>query len=283
VSRRVDTLRPATADPWADLRRLTRARIALGHAGASQPTQAHLEFQLAHAQARDAVHKTLDGAALVDGVDRQGVACCEVESEAVDRVTYLTRPDLGRRLSARSIGYLEKFRDGLVDQTPDLAIVLADGLSARAVQDHGLPMLERLLQVAREQHWSVAPVVIANQARVALGDDIGERLKARMVVMLIGERPGLSSPDSLGAYLTYGPRVGLHDDARNCISNIRPEGLGYAAAGFRLGALLTSAFSRQLSGVTLKDDSEPMPVLEARAEIGNFLMSQSAAHKGTGC
>ena len=265
---------PAVADPWQDLRRITRARIALGHAGASQPTRAHLEFQLAHAKARDAVHTALDGAALVDGVDRLGVPCCEVESQAPDRVTYLTRPDLGRRLSERSVGCLEKMGAGPDAPPPDLAIVLADGLSARAVQDHGLAMLERLLKVAADNHWTVAPVVIANQARVALGDDIGERLNARLLVMLIGERPGLSSPDSLGAYLTYAPRQGLHDDARNCISNIRPEGLGYGAAAYRLEALIKGSISRQLSGVSLKDDSEPMVVEEDKARIGNFLTGQ---------
>ncbi|MGO1233336.1 MAG: ethanolamine ammonia-lyase subunit EutC [Marinobacter sp.] len=264
---------PVTADPWQQLRRLTRARIALGHSGASQPTAAHLAFQFAHAKARDAVHATLDGATLVDNLDRLGLPCCEVESEAADRVTYLTRPDLGRRLSARAIQRLEKAAGGV--QRPDLAIVLADGLSSRAVQDHGIPMLERLLKIAMEHGWSVAPVVIANQARVALGDDIGERLQARMLIMLIGERPGLSSPDSLGAYLTFAPRKGLHDDARNCVSNIRPEGLTYGAAAFRLGALMAASFSRQLSGVSLKDDSEPMPVTQDKAEIGNFLMDQS--------
>jgi len=269
--------RPATEDPWGELRKLTRARIALGHAGASQPTAAHLEFQLAHAQARDAVHAALDSTIIVDGLDRLGVVCCEVTSEAADRVTYLTRPDLGRRLSEKSLACLDKrgSQEGV-----DLAIVLADGLSAKAVQNHGLPMAERLLEIAREQGWSVAPVVIANQSRVALGDHIGEQMKARMLVMLIGERPGLSSPDSLGAYLTYGPRVGLHDDARNCISNIRPEGLSYSAAAFRLAALLKAADSRQLSGVSLKDDSEPVPLMEDQAKIGNFLQGTSGENSG---
>lgn len=277
MSRKELPSQPAQADPWAELRKLTRARIALGRAGASQPTAAHLEFQLAHALARDAVHAALDSTILVDGLDRLGAVCCEVTSEAADRVTYLTRPDLGRRLSGKSSACLDKCGS---KEGADLAIVLADGLSAKAVQNHGLPMVERLLEIAREQGWSVAPIVIANQARVALGDPIGEHLNARMLVMLIGERPGLSSPDSLGAYLTHGPRKGLHDDARNCISNIRPEGLSYNAAAFRLAALLKAADSRQLSGVSLKDDSEPVPLMEDQAKIGNFLQGTSGEDSG---
>lgn len=259
-------------DPWIDLRKVTRARVALGHAGSSQPTQAHLAFQLAHAKARDAVHTALDTAPILDGIERLGLGHCEVTSEAVNRVTYLTRPDLGRQLSASSVEALASLTEAGKSQRPDLVVVLADGLSARAAQDHGLTMIERLLAIADQEGWSMAPVIVATQARVALGDQIGEYLNATAVVVLIGERPGLSSPDSLGAYLTYGPKQGLKDVARNCISNIRPEGLDVGVAAFRLGVLLKSAVRRGLSGVHLKDDSEPMVAIEDKASIGNFLI-----------
>lgn len=261
----------ATEDAWGDLRKVTRARVALGRAGASQPTDAHLSFQLAHAMARDAVHTALDPVPIADGLRRLGLSCCEVASEAADRVTYLTRPDLGRTLSEASLQRLSSLADVDAVDAPDLVIVLADGLSARAVQDHGLAMVERLVAIARQEGWSLGPLVIARQARVALGDEIAESLNAEAVVVLIGERPGLSSPDSLGAYLTYGPRRGLRDDARNCISNIRPEGLAVGTAAFRLGELIKAALHRKLSGVSLKDDSEPMVTAEDKAAIGNFL------------
>lgn len=267
-------LKPAVEDPWVELRKLTRARVALGHAGASLPTDAHLSFQLAHAKARDAVHTVLDPDPIIEGLDRLGLSHCQVASQAPDRVTYLTRPDLGRRLSSASVAALTSLADAAADTTPDLVVVLADGLSARAVQDHGLAMVERLQAITKEEGWSLAPVVVASQARVALGDEIAECLRATAVVVLIGERPGLSSPDSLGAYLTYGPRQGLRDDARNCISNIRPEGLSVGTAAFRLSALIRAALHRQLSGVSLKDDSEPMVTMEDKAAIGNFLLGE---------
>lgn len=245
---------PATVtqqNPWQQLRQFTRARIALGRAGHSQTTDTVLAFGLAHAQARDAVHLPLDCAAVASALDRAGFATLPVHSAAPDREHYLRRPDLGRRLDEPSRARLARARP---DAAPDVVIVIADGLSALAAQSHGVPLLcavrERL-----PEGWAMAPVVVAEQSRVALGDEVGELLDARQVVMLIGERPGLSSPDSLGIYLTYAPRVGRTDAERNCISNVRPEGLSYAQAADRLVFLLRGAAALGCSGVALKDDS----------------------------
>lgn len=250
------------ADPWLRLRRFTRARIALGRTGHSQPTDAVLAFGLAHAQARDAVHLALDVGAVTAALDAAGLAHAAVHSAAPDREHYLRRPDLGRRLDEASRARLDAARPR---QAPDVVFVIADGLSALATQRHALP----LLQAARErlpQGWQIGPVVVAEQSRVALGDEIGERLGARQVVMLIGERPGLSSPDSLGIYLTHAPRVGRTDAERNCISNVRPEGLSFAQAAGRLVFLLCGAAALGRSGVDLKDDSAPaLPAASAEA------------------
>lgn len=245
---------PATVtqlNPWQQLRQFTRARIALGRAGHSQTTDTVLAFGLAHAQARDAVHLPLDRAAVESALRNAGFATLSVHSAAPDRAHYLRRPDLGRRLDDASRDQLSAAR---TDSPPDVVFVIADGLSALAAQRHGVPLLcavrERL-----PQDWTVAPVVIAEQSRVALGDEVGELLGARQVVMLIGERPGLSSPDSLGLYLTHAPRVGRTDAERNCISNVRPEGLPYEQAASRLVFLLRGAAALGCSGVALKDDS----------------------------
>ncbi|WP_175104577.1 ethanolamine ammonia-lyase subunit EutC [Pararobbsia alpina] len=241
------------ANSWDVLRRFTRARIALGRAGNSLPTTPLLEFNLAHAQARDAVHQPLDPGPLHEALREAGFQTLDVESAAPDRAHYLRRPDLGRTLSDESVAHLADYA-GTMNSTPDVVYVVADGLSAFAAARHALPLLRAVH--ARLEGWNVGPVVVARQARVALGDDIGERLRARMVVMLIGERPGLSSPDSLGLYLTYGPRVGRSDAERNCISNVRPEGLGYEQAAFKLHYLMTHARQLSLTGVGLKDDSD---------------------------
>ncbi len=239
-------------NPWQQLRRFTRARIALGRAGHSQTTDTVLAFGLAHAQARDAVHLPLDCAAVEAALGQAGFASLSVHSAAPDRAHYLRRPDLGRRLDEPSRARLA----ASAGAAPDVAFVIADGLSALAAQRHGVPLLcavrERL-----PQGWTMAPVVVAEQSRVALGDEVGERIGARQVVMLIGERPGLSSPDSLGIYLTYAPRAGRTDAERNCISNVRPEGLSYAQAAERLVFLLRGAAALGGSGVALKDDSAP--------------------------
>ncbi len=243
----------ASPDPWRQLRALTPARIALGRAGASLPTHAHLDFQLAHARARDAVHDPLDLQAIGDALTQAGLLWLAVQSEAGQRDRYLQRPDLGRRLDQTSRELLER-RFGAAPAT-DAVFVLADGLSARAVHRHAVALLGHLVPRLLAEEWSLAPIVVAEQGRVALGDEIGSQLRARLVVVLIGERPGLSSPDSLGAYLTWQPRPGRTDAERNCVSNIRPEGLTYERAAGKLGYLMMEARRRRLSGVGLKDEA----------------------------
>ena len=216
-----------------------------------------LSFSLDHARARDAVHQALDRAALQEALRERGLRGLSVHSAAADRAEFLRRPDLGRRLTADSRARLQAAGE---DTGYDLALVLADGLSAIAVQRHALALLDALLPPLSD--WRLAPIVIAEQARVALGDDIGAALGARQVVMLIGERPGLSSPDSLGLYLTHEPRPGRSDADRNCLSNVRPEGLAPAAAARRLDHLIRGARALGASGIALKDDfSEDGPAL----------------------
>ena len=238
------------ADPWAELRRHTPARIALGRAGTSLPTAELLRFAAAHAQARDAVHIALDTGALARDLSALGLAPLTVRSRAGDRESYLRRPDLGRRLDPADAARLQAQARG----PTDLALVLGDGLSAVALQQHAAPLLAALLPLLAPG-LTLAPLVIATQARVALADEIGALLQARVVLMLLGERPGLSAPDSLGAYLTHGPQLGCSDAQRNCVSNIRPAGLPIALAARRLAWLLGEAWRRRLSGVALKDDS----------------------------
>jgi ethanolamine ammonia-lyase small subunit len=240
-------------NPWQRFRRFTPARIALGRAGSSLPTAELLRLGLAHAEARDAVHLPLDVAALKRDLQATPYRTVQVHSRAPDRATYLLRPDLGRRLDDASATLLaEQPSRGF-----DILFTLADGLSPVAVQHHALPLLQSLEPLLPDD-WSLAPLVIAEQSRVALGDEIGELLGAKTVVMLIGERPGLSSPDSLGIYLTFAPKIGRTDAERNCISNIRPEGLNYEAAAKKLVWLIGEALRMQLSGVRLKDGSESL-------------------------
>lgn len=265
--------KPTTVtNPWAHLRQLTPARIALGRAGTSLPTDAQLDFQFAHAQARDAVHLSLDCAELAAQIEQRGHTCLQLHSAAPDRNTYLQRPDLGRRLSDESAIELNEHtqQNGA---GYDLAIVIADGLSALAVQRHALPLLQRIEEQIEKDGWTLAPISLVQQSRVALGDEVGERLKAKMVVMLLGERPGLSSPDSLGLYFTYDPKVGRTDADRNCISNIRLEGLSYNLAAHRLIHLMREACRRQLSGVNLKDEAEMLSLDNDSPKVGNFLLS----------
>jgi ethanolamine ammonia-lyase small subunit len=256
-------------NPWQALRQFTSARIALGRSGVSLPTAVQLEFQLAHAAARDAVHLELDVESLRKAVDAENDgapgpcpdhACITVASAAPDRQRYLQRPDLGRQLDAASRATLRNLQDLQRPPVGDggackLAIVIADGLSALAIERHALPFLRALRQTLESKEWTLAPIVIVSQGRVAVGDDVGELLGADIVAVLIGERPGLSSPDSMGLYLTWAPRVGLTDESRNCISNIRPAGLSYEEAAFKLHYLMTQARQRRLSGVQLKDDT----------------------------
>ncbi|MCW3473026.1 ethanolamine ammonia-lyase subunit EutC [Limobrevibacterium gyesilva] len=234
---------------WRDLRRFTPARVALGRVGNGQPTAAHLAFQAAHAAARDAVHAELDLDALAEALAEAGLPSRCVRSACPDRHTYLLRPDLGRRLH-------DADRAALAAQPAPgtIAFVVCDGLSATAAQRHAAPLLARLLPAL-----GPGPVVLARQGRVALGDDIGEAMGAEAVAVLIGERPGLSTPDSLGVYLTWQPRRGRSDAERNCISNIRPEGLPIANAAAKLTWLIREMRRLRLTGVALKDEQPMLP------------------------
>ena len=273
-------LAPVTASPWEPLRQFTEARVALGRAGHSLPTAAHLAFQLAHAQARDAVQLPLDSLGLATQLQALGLDSLLLHSAALDRTSYLQRPDLGRQLDAASRQALARWaseQDPAPTGAPgfDLAWVLADGLSARAVHQSAVALVMATLQRLQADAataWTVAPITVIEQARVAVGDEIGQTLNAQAVVVLIGERPGLSSPDSLGAYLTWAPRVGLTDASRNCVSNIRPAGLSIDAAAAKLHYLLEQARLRQCSGVTLKDETDALAGLMPAPERGNFLL-----------
>ena len=248
-------LPPAAApepDPWAGLKAFTAARIALGRTGTSVPLREALAFKLAHAHARDAVYSVLELARLLAEIVALPMPVCQVSSRAQSRQEYLQRPDYGRQLSEEAKAQISELSAGGCD----IAVVLADGLSATAINNHALPLLRLLLPELRAAGFRLGPLVLAEQARVALGDEVGHLLKARLVLVLIGERPGLSAPDSLGAYFTHGPRPGLTDEARNCVSNIRPAGLDYPAAAAKLGWLLREALRRQLSGVALKDQAD---------------------------
>jgi ethanolamine ammonia-lyase small subunit len=234
-----------------DLRDLTPARVGLGRAGASMPTKALLEFTLDHARARDAVHAAFDAAAVISGLGELGVAAFEVCSRARSRKDYLRRPDLGRILDQASHDLLAS-RTGSSCQ---LAIVLGDGLSPTAVNAHAVELVRSLIPRLAVNGIEIGHAVVASGARVALGDEIGALLGARMMAMLIGERPGLSAPDSLGVYLTFAPRAGLTDAERNCVSNIHGSGLGYDEAAFRIAWLIREGLARQVTGVALKDES----------------------------
>lgn len=243
---------PRPAPPsLRDLRSLTQARIALGAHGAGLPTSAALAFGLDHARAREAVWTPLDPGAIREALTAQGLESVEVRSNAADRAEYLRRPDRGRTLHPDG----ETVLDG-VGKEVDLALVIADGLSATAVALNAVPAAAAIAARARQAGWRVAPVVVASQARVALGDPIGARLGARAVVMLIGERPGLSASDSLGCYVTFAPEPGLPDSRRNCISNIRQDGLSIEAASGQIEDLLRSMFAQGISGVGLRREAD---------------------------
>ena len=270
----IDTPENNVDNPWLELRRLTPARIALGRTGTSIPTGAQLDFQFAHAQARDAVHLPFDHAGLSSQLAERGRDSLLLHSAAVDRHSYLQRPDLGRRLSDESAQALRDYAEANPGGV-DLAVVVADGLSALAVHKHTLPFLTRMEEQTHAEGWSLSPVILVEQGRVAVADEIGQLLGAKMVVILIGERPGLSSPDSLGLYFTYNPKVGLTDAYRNCISNVRLEGLSYGMAAHRLLYLMREACRRQLSGVNLKDEAQVQTLETDDPDLmkGNFLLS----------
>lgn len=265
-------------DPWGHLRSHTQARIAQGRAGRSVPTHELLMFQADHALARDAVYSELNISDLqekltalfqlaktsVERIPRLVASLTETPTEAVfvlksqaqTRQQYLQRPDLGRKLHPNASSAVR--RSLPTSHASPLAFVIADGLSASAVNTHALLVLENLIPALLDLGWTIAPFCLVEQGRVAIADEIGHLLHAEMVVMLIGERPGLSSPDSMGAYLTYAPRPGLTDESRNCVSNIRPEGLDYQAAAAKILYLLTEMKRRQLSGVNLKDEMDSL-------------------------
>lgn len=244
--------KPPVRDPWLHLAHATPARIALGRAGGSLPTAEVLRFALAHAEARDAVHAAFDAADLAARLRAAGLAVVEIESRATGRATYLRRPDLGRELSAGSRLALDRLgRPG-----GDLGILVTDGLSALAIQTQAPALIAALRPLLDRAGLGPGPIVVARGGRVALGDAVGERLGVRAMLVLIGERPGLSSPDSLGAYLTWDPRPGRMDSERNCVSNIRPGGLPVDQAAFRIAWLAAEALRRGLTGVALKDESD---------------------------
>jgi ethanolamine ammonia-lyase small subunit len=237
---------------WAELRALTAARIGLQRSGASLATGPLLELRLAHARARDAVHAPLDEARLRADLAAFHLPVLTVASAVRDRPQYLMRPDLGRQLAPDGRAVLSAQAGGSFD----LALVITDGLSARAVARHAAPLLATLVPQLKADGWRIAPLVIVNQGRVAIGDAVARLLRARMVAVLIGERPGLSTPDSMGAYLTWQPGPHTTDASRNCISNIRPEGIDPTEAAHKAWRLMRAMRARELSGVGLKDESE---------------------------
>lgn len=229
-------------DPWARFRAATRARIGLGRSGDGVPTNALLDFQLAHARARDAVHGQIDFAKLAEEIGQPSI---RIDSAATNRESYLRRPDLGRRLAEAS-------REKLSPGPYDAVFIIADGLST-AVQRHAAPLLKLCLPELKD--WRIGPVILAGQARVGLGDEIGALTGASLSVMLIGERPGLSVADSMGVYLTWQPRAGRNDSERNCISNIHAHGLSHEAASAKLLWLMRAARTSRLTGVGLKEEA----------------------------
>jgi ethanolamine ammonia-lyase small subunit len=236
-------------DPWHGLRKFTNARIALGRTGVSIPTKENLQFRMAHAFARDAVFAVMDVGALEKALE-QHHSCLLLHSQALDRHQYLQRPDLGRKLNEASIDCVASFAGAY-----DVCINVADGLSSTAINRHALPFLTILIPKLKDAAYSLSPVCLIEQGRVAISDETGMSIGAKVSLILIGERPGLSSPDSMGVYLTYGPGVGNTDEKRNCISNIGPGGLHYEAAADKLLYLISESLRLQLSGVQLKDNS----------------------------
>lgn len=239
-------------DAWVHLQQFTAARIALGRTGTAIPLSEMLSFRLAHANARDAVYSLLDVSSLQSQCSGGfNLPVRLLQSQAPDRDIYLQRPDKGRQLHADAIATLSALPAEDLDK--DIAFVVTDGLSAAAVNVHAFPLLSLVIPCLQEAGLSVAPIHLVAQGRVAVGDAVGALLRAKIVVVMIGERPGLSSPDSMGVYLTFNPQPGLTDEARNCISNIRPEGLAYVPAAKKLVYLLQASLQQRLSGVQLKD------------------------------
>jgi ethanolamine ammonia-lyase small subunit len=256
-------------DPWHSLTRFTPARIALGRAGMSLPTRACLDFQLAHALARDAINIPLDFSGLEQRLSAQGFQSVTLQSQAENQAMYLQRPDLGRLLNTSALTYLQSIA---FPPTTDLVVVVADGLSSKAIEHHALPFLNLLLPELQQQGYTFPPVCLVKHGRVAIGDAIAEHFSARLCIVLIGERPGLSSPDSMGIYFTYQAKSGISTDAeRNCISNIHKNGLAYQQALKKLLYLIDSSEKYKHSGVNLKDETTEFAVNLPHEQI-NFLL-----------
>ncbi len=260
----------AKPQAWSSLSAFTQARIGLGHAGVSLPTNAQLQFNVDHALARDAVNTPLDIKKITQDLQAKSIPSICLQSAAASREQYLQRPDFGRRLNEGSKAELSYYAEKHSEQI-DVALVLVDGLSSIAVQRHGVELLESLSFGLNERNLTCSPTIVVQQGRVAIGDEIGESLKARSVVLIVGERPGLSSPDSLGIYYTYAPTQGLNDAGRNCISNIRPAGLTAREATSKTLWLIEQSFTRKLSGVDLKDTSQ-QALSRTNNSSGNFLL-----------
>lgn len=237
---------------WDWLKSFTDARIAMSRTGCSLTTKDYLDFSLAHAKAKDSITTPFDRKRIKTELQKIGLEALYADSAALDRSTFITRPDLGKHLSDHSREELARINY----PGADVLIVIGDGLSSKAVHEQAVPLIRHLLPYLKELNLSLAPIILANQSRVALGDDIAEVMHCRLVAMLIGERPGLSSPDSLGVYMTYNPHRNRLESERNCISNIRPSGLSHDRAAFKLAWLIESAFSNRFSGTKLKDLSD---------------------------
>jgi ethanolamine ammonia-lyase small subunit len=236
-------------DEWSALKKFTSARIALGRTGTSIPLKEILNFRLAHAHARDAVYSELKKNILIEELQKLQLLFYVLHSKANNRLEYLQRPDLGRQLNDESIQQLKEGK-----KQYDIALIIADGLSATAINHHAIHVLKELFPLIQQSKFSIAPVIITEQSRVAIGDEIGSLLKATITILFIGERPGLSSPDSMGIYITYQPTIGLTDEKRNCISNIRREGLQYNEAAKKIMYLVNESLRLKLSGVELKEN-----------------------------
>ena len=251
-------------DAWVNLKQFTQARIAQGRAGCALTTQAALEFQMAHAKARDSVHQDWDIAALSQEIESLGLQSLVLQTAVKDRSQYLQRPDLGRQLDQSSIDTLQKYKTAHYD----VVICLSNGLSSTAVSKHGLGLLQAIVARFQTMNLRLGPICLVANARVALSDAIANHLSSDVAVMMIGERPGLSADDSLGLYLTYQPRMDNTDANRNCISNIRPpEGLAYESAAQKLAYLIQNAYRLGYSGVMLKDDMQPTEVLPEQGVV----------------
>lgn len=237
-------------DPWKGLKLFTDARIALGKTGVSIPVAENLQFKMAHAFARDAIYKKMEVESITESLLAMQLSFFQLQSQANSRQQFLQRPDLGKSLLAQSV---EKITREDNETEYDICINIADGLSATAVNQHAIPVLQHLLPLLQSSAFRVAPVCMIEQGRVAISDETGSLLRSKISLILIGERPGLSSPDSLGVYLTFHPQKGNRDAMRNCISNIRPKGLTYAAAAEKIYWLCKESLRLQLSGVVLKD------------------------------